>query len=349
MSNNNNEQRPVEQTGIERIEPMYIHPDFESRIMHISAQKIFRVEIGAGRHYRNEQGGTYKSITTFLDAVMPANKLLQSWRESKIQDLGSVDAASEFVKATADFGTILHISVADFCRNNGVNWQQFNDFAVMQLVAMGLSGHTLQSALEELTKDFASIVKFFFDYEAKVIAVELPVFSSHGFATLIDLVVEINDKCYTEKTPKEKRNRIVAAGNLKSGKKGFYESHILQLAGERMCFNETYSKSIGFEIKEVFNIAPTDWRKAPDYKYKNRTAALDESTLMQQFNMFIEVGKARGVLGKPTKTFTVFEGNTVYGADPTEQMVTMSYDEYAVQRIINSKTLLFSNDNIINL
>jgi hypothetical protein len=327
-------EQAIERRGIERIEPLFVSPDIEGRISHIARQKIFRVDVGAGRHYRNEAGKTFKSITTFLDAVMPVNRHLQKWREAKIEELGSVAAAREFVDATADYGTALHIAVAEFCRNGRVSWADFNEWAFMQIASsVKLSGHALHAAVEELTRDFAAIVRFLHDYECKVIAVELPVFSRHGFATLVDLVVEMNDKRYTEKTPTEKRRRIVAAGNLKSGKKGFYEAHVFQLCGERMALNETYARALGTSVTEVFNIAPTDWRTEPDYKLKMQTAAIDEGGISEQFDMLVDLAKARGVLGEPKKTFTVFEGVTEYGQDPAQNMKNLTYDEFARMRL----------------
>lgn len=330
------------ETGIEQLTPLYVAPEIEAKISTIARQRIYRVEIGAGRHYRNEGGQTFKSITTLLDAVMPANRFLQSWRESKIEELGTVEAAKDFVKATADYGTALHIAVADFCRKGGVNWLEFSDWAFMQLSSdVGLSGHALHAGVDELTRDFAAIIQFLHEYECTVLAVEIPVFSSHGFATLIDLVVEMNEKAYTDKTPPEKRKRIVAAGNLKSGKKGFYESHIFQLCGERMAFNETYGKALGYNITEVFNLAPTDWTKEPGYKYKNQTAAIDETTIAAQFDLFLNTAKLRGVLGPPSKKFTIFEGVTAYGKSPIEQMRTIEYDEFAQIRIEQANAPLF--------
>ncbi len=330
------------ETGIEQLTPLYVAPEIEAKIATITRQKIYRVEIGAGRHYRNEGGQTFKSITTFLDEVMPTNRFLQSWRESKIEQLGTVEAAKDFVQATADYGTALHIAVADFCRKGGVNWLDFSDWAFEYLAkSVGLSGHSLHAGIEELTRDFAAIIQFLHDYECRVLAVEIPVFSSHGFATLIDLVVEMNEKMYTDKTPKENRKRIVASGNLKSGKKGFYESHIFQLCGERMAFNETYGKALGYNITEVFNLAPTEWKKEPGYKYKNQTSAIDETTIAAQFDLFLNTAKLRGVLGPPSKKFTIFEGVTAYGKSPIEQMRTIEYDEFAQIRIEQANAPLF--------
>jgi len=329
MSNEQNQNQITDDAagmghGIEALAPLYLAPDFAERTFLIVSQKCYRVEIGAGRHYRNEGGETFKSITTFLDAVMPPNYFLKKWRESKIEELGTVEAATEFVQSTADFGTGLHIAVADFCRNGRVDWAAFEAWAFDYLTEMKMQGHTLYAAAEELTRDFAAIMAFLHDYDVRIIAVEIPVFSADGYATLIDLVVEMNALKYTEKTPVDKRQRIRAGINLKSGKKGFFESHVFQLIGERRAFNETYANAAGFELVEMFNLAPTDWLTEPNYKLKKQTEAMD--VVEPQFDLFVKLGKQRGVLGVPRKTFTRFRGVTEYGASPVPNMVTMSYD-----------------------
>lgn len=318
-----------QQNGIENLVPLYLEPGFEKDVKRIVQQKVYRVEIGAGRHYRNEGGQTFKSITTFLDSTMPANRFLQKWREAKIEELGTVQAATEFVTATADFGTGLHIAVADYCRNGFVDWVQFETWAFEWFIGMGLKEHGLFAAVEELTKDFASMLAFIHEYQVKILAVEIPVFSTDGYATLIDLVVEMNELCYTEKTPIENRKRIRAAINLKSGKKGFFDVHLFQLIGERRAFNETYAQSCGFEIVEVFNLAPTDWRKEPSYKLARQTKPIVDRNLEHEFDLYVQIGKQKGVLGKPSKNFTIFQGRTMFGGNPVDNLVTLTYDQYA--------------------
>lgn len=314
--------------GIENIEAIYLDPKFLKAVKRITAQKVFRVQIGAGRHYMNEGRKVFTSLTTFLSRTMPKNKILETWREKKIEELGSVQAATEFVQATADYGTGLHIAVAEFCRTGVVNWKDFEVFAFDYLMGMGLKEGTLLSAVEELTRDFASMVAFIHEYQVEILAVELPVFSSNGYATLIDLVVEMNVCNYSEKTAQEDRKRFKAGINLKSGKKGFFEEHIFQLVGERNAFNETYSKSCGFEIEEVFNLAPTNWRKAPTFKIARQTKAIAEGKYDRTFDLYVELGKVTGVLSTPTKNFAVFQGETKFGGSPDANVRLMNYDEY---------------------
>ena len=107
------------------LKALFLDQGFAEKTLKITGEKVFRVEIGGLRHYRRESGRVYKSLTTFLDAVMPANRFLNGWREKMAAELGSPEKVSEYVTATADYGTALHIATADYCRNAGVNWQEF--------------------------------------------------------------------------------------------------------------------------------------------------------------------------------------------------------------------------------
>lgn len=315
---------------IEHLEPLFLETSFAEKTKQLRGQKIYRVNIGVGRHYRLESGDTFKSLTTFLDAVMPKNKFLDKWRNNLIEELGSVEKVDEFVDATADYGTALHIAVADYCRNSGVNWAEFDSWAFNYLIGMGLT-NTVSQAHAELTKDFASLLQFFHDYRVDVIAVEIPVWIKDGVATLIDLVVEMDAKNY-EKTPIEKRERITSIINLKSGKKGFFETHVFQLYGEWQMFDNVYGNQVS--VTKVFNLAPSDWKTKPSYKLKDQTTEITSNNVDQQFQLLLKLGALRGVLSAPSKEFTVFLGNTKFGESPVEAMAKMSYDQMADKKLL---------------
>jgi len=314
------------QVNIETLHALFQDSEFGLQTAKITGEKIYRQEIAGMRHYRRESGRVYKSLTTFLSAVMPQNKFLQSWREEKAAEFGSRQAAAEYVQATADYGTILHIAVAEFCRTGVVDWSEFDGWVLRELQEMGLKNGTLSAAHGEITKDFASIVQFFHEYQVKVIAVELPVWSDEGVATLIDLVVEMNAKNYKATEP-DKRQRIKAIINLKSGKKGFFEEHIFQLEGERRMFNETFSAAVGYEIEKVFNLAPNDWRTSPTFDLKDQTAKAD--AIADEYTLLLQLAKKRGLLSTPTRQFVVFNGETKYGESPDAAIRVMEYDEFS--------------------
>lgn len=317
---------------IEMLKALFLEQGFSSKTQKIQGEKVFRVQIGGSRHYKRENGRVYKSLTTFLSSVMPENRFLTTWKMNMAAELGGKDQADEYVSKTADYGTALHIAIAEYCRNNGVDWAEFEQWAFEILSDAGMTAETVQYALPEFIRDFAALIQFFHDYRVEVIAVEIPVWIDEGVATLIDLVVEMDAKNY-DKTPPEKRQRHRAIINLKSGKKGFYESHIMQLVGERWMFNEVYADVLGYEIEHVYNLAPSDWKTKPSYKIKNQTETIGFDNMVEQFEMFLKLGKARGVLAQPSRTFPVFMGKTAYGQDPCEALTLMSYDEFSNLKI----------------
>lgn len=319
---------------IEILKALFLEQGFSEKTQKIQGEKVFRVQIGGMRHYKRENGRVYKSLTTFLSSVMPENRYLTTWKMNMAAELGGKDQADEYVNKTADYGTALHIAVADYCRNSGVEWAQFEQQAFEMLIDTGMSSETAEYALPEFVKDFAGLIQFFHDYRVETIAVEIPVWIDEGVATLIDLVVEMDAKNYDE-TPPEKRKRHRAIINLKSGKKGFYESHIMQLVGERKMFNAVYSGVLGYEIEHVYNFAPTDWKTKPGYKIKNQTETIGFDNMVEQFDLFLKIGKARKVLDTPSKMFPVFIGKTAYGQDPCEALKMMSYDEFSNLKIAN--------------
>lgn len=317
--------------NIEVLEALFLSQLFKEKIPLLAAEKVYRVGIGGGRHYQRESNGrVYKSLTTFLDSVMPPSRHLETWRDAMADQLGSNELADEYVRMTADYGTLLHIAVADFVRDGNVDWYEKKMWFAAQLSEIGLKDKALNAATNELVKDLAAMVQFFYDYRVEVIAVELPVFLDCGVATLVDLVCRMDNKA-NDQTPMETANRHNAIINLKSGKKGFFDTHVLQLEGERRAFNETYSKLVGYEIQEVHNLAPTAWRGTPKYKIKNQTEAANKKSRL--FSLYLEVANELGVLSMPQTKYEIMAGITSYGANPSDNVRHMGFDELSNEQI----------------
>jgi hypothetical protein len=317
---------------IELLKALFAESDFEQQAARIIGEKIYRIEIAGLRHYMRENGRTYKSLTTFLDAVLPTPKALQSWRDNLAAEFGSAEKVDQYVSATADYGTALHIAIAEYCQRGFVEWIDFEHWALDTLQAYGMKGETLAAATRELIHDFAAIIQFFHDYRVEVIAVEIPVWSNHGIATLIDLVVEMDEKNY-QKTPDDKRKRQKAIINLKSGKKGFFETHAFQLVGEMMMFNDVYSDAVGYKVEKVYNLAPTDWKEIPTYKLKDQTENILENKMKEQFNVLLEFARLRGILDTPKRKFQVFTGITRFGESPANNIETLDYKGMSTKKI----------------
>jgi hypothetical protein len=309
---------------IELLKILYLSPEFEEKTVQIDGERLYRMSVGSRRYYQNKAGFNFTSLTTFLGLVTPKSEILDNWRLQKAAELGSAEKADEYVAATADYGTALHIAIADFIRNGFVDWLEFDYWSFDFLKNSGFGQDSIKSAMNELKKDFAALIQFFVDYNVKVIAVELPVYDeSLSIATAIDLIVDMNLKD-SDAELNDNRLRHKAIINLKSGKKGFYENHALQLCGERELYNRLYGKVYG-EIKDVYNLAPSDWHDAPTYKIKNQTKACNG--LDNKFNLLHTLAKESGLLGQPTSKFPIFIGRTNYGESPKKALKPMTFNE----------------------
>ncbi len=321
----------------EELAALFIAPNSDAQLIKIASEKVFRVNWKGKRMYkRKDNPRLYTSLTTFLSSVMPPSKHLQGWRDDLAETLGSAEKVDEYVEATANYGTTMHVLIGEICQAGFADWDALYIRATELLIELGLPSKAVESATREVIRDTAAIVKFFADYEVEVISVEIPVFSDKwGYATFEDLVVNMNDKLYTEKTPHEKRKRIRAIGNMKSGKKGFHDSHKFQLIGEMKAWNETYGDFM--PITEIFNIAPTDWKKEPSYKLAFQTAFANDNdgANTKIFDLWLEIANLKGDMKNPSSPIQVFEGVTKLGADPTNELRTYHSDK--AQDLINKQ------------
>ena len=91
--------------------------------------------------------------------------------------------------------------------------------------------------------------------------------------------------------------------DFKSGRKGFYEEHEIQLECYRQMWNYHYPK---LHIERVFNWSPKNWRGiTPTYNLKEQTNSIAKDKLPH----LVEI--ARVVDRKKNNTISVVEGEIV--------------------------------------
>ena len=308
------------------LSPLYISQSFADKIP--IQEVLYRYDVQGSRMYRRKTGEFYRSLTTFISLVESNPVFLNTWREDLIEELGSGEKVDQFVEATASYGTTVHEAMAIIAREGGVDWDQLATWSRSELSGLGLSGKPLSKAVADVINDVACFMTFIHEYRVNILVVELPVYHSSGIATLIDLVIEKDLKKYVS-TPVEKRQRHRCIVNIKTGRKGSFEAHTLQLRGEMLMFNELYGPKFG-EILDVYNLAPTAWKSTPDYKLTNQRENLEKNDgeLIKVFDNYLDRAKIRGYLKTPRTKFRKFKGITKIGDSPVDQLFFQEYGQF---------------------
>lgn len=150
--------------------------------------------------------------------------------------------------------------------------------------------------------DGAAFMQFCNDYRVKPIAIELCLADENLMAAgAIDLVctMEVIEKekyldssnPYTrgprKGQPREATREILKKYNCiidyKSGRKGFWDSHELQLHIYKWIFEANFPE---FTIDKVYNFSPKDWRSKPTYNLKDQTDSKHGNTVKQVCDLF---------------------------------------------------------------
>lgn len=262
--------------GTEIVEPDW----YDNNIL--KPKKYFRIHIGNSRYYYDNPLAIKlrKSVTTLLHSQMPINSFLLDW----LFQFDNRDAYNSFMQSKADYGTIMHVLFTKLLLNKEVNVVSEVEYLKEQLNTIA------DININELKKDVICFVKFIEDYKVKPIAVELPVMNDR-YAGTIDLLCEMDyyekgyfGEVYKTKSGKNKKgdpkqsyqlHRVIAIVDYKSGRKGFYDTHRVQLHAYKQLIKDNYD----IDVEKVFNFAPSDFVKditehsikEPIYKLENQS------------------------------------------------------------------------------
>lgn len=259
---------------------------------------------------------TAAGITSWLKEVMPTSSFLIEWM---------VDYGSDYMTVlnlTADYGTAMHACFAHILIHGEYPPKEMLDVA--RNFSAQLKKYDKNVKLNQIDKDIASFIQWTRDYSVKPLMVEaiLPCVSFSGsewYCMTADLPCEITlTETYEEqdgvlksgpnkgqpKMVKRKRERtITAIVDFKSNpfgkdKKGFYESHKMQLIGTKIAMMQNFN----IKADALYNWSPDGWKTEPKYTfYEHKCTDAD----YQLYGIYERIASLKGAFS-PKGSIAVF-------------------------------------------
>jgi hypothetical protein len=254
-------------TTIEKLNPMFF--DLQS-LLH-QPEPLYRMDSPSNRYYyRFEKGEPvfYTSVTTLIKNTLPTSPHLIKWMISKGGDAGKDEALSR-----AAYGTFLHEQCAELLIHGRYDLDKLSEKLAIFLTKEKVTAE--KGWEDELKKDVLAFAQFIIDRNVKPLAIEICLYHpTDGYAGALDLVCEMDFN----------KKRIRAVVDLKSGRKGFYESHEVQLGAYLEMWKVHFPDT---PVERTFNWSPKAWRKVPTYNLQDQT----DSKNIKKLPYLVELAK----------------------------------------------------------
>lgn len=249
---------------VEEIRAVYFNAD----ALKEPAYRVFQLNSDGHRYYYrfNEAGEPefFPSVTTLLKQVMPTPPALLDWMIAN-----GKDGATEKRDLAAAYGTFMHIQLETLVINRRYDFDNVPAVLLGYMEQENLPEKVFAEWLPKIRKDVLAFAQFVRDYNVKPLAIEIGlVHPEYHYAGCIDLPCLMTD----QKSGKQ----FTAIVDFKSGRKGFYEEHELQLHLYREMWNVNYPE---MPVARVFNFSPKDWRTKPTYNLKDQTDSVNARKL----------------------------------------------------------------------
>ena len=283
---------------------------FDKNALRESKCRIYQLNSGGCRYYYhyNEKGEPrfYPSVTTLLKQTMPTSPFLIKWMIEN-----GAEGAEEKRDLAAAYGTFMHAQFERLMIERCYNFDEVPEYLLKYMEQNNLPDKFFADSLTKVRKDICAFAQFVKDYNVRALAVEIAlVHPVHHYAGMIDLPCVMTDP----KTGEE----FAAIVDFKSGRKGFYEEHELQLHLYKDMWNVNFPD---LQISRVFNFSPKDWRGVkPSYNLKEQT----NSPNVAKIPALLELAGIED--DKKEKDFTIIVG-------------TISLDNYKPDSCITSLSL----------
>ena len=308
---------------------------FDPNALRVPNFRLYQLNTRGTRYYYtlDDEGVPtfYPSVTTILHEVSPRNPFLEKWRA----EMG-LEKAEAYTQERANYGTFMHGQIEKLfvARSYDLDNLKAELAKYVEREQLPLS---FVNYAEDLKKDILAFAQFVIDYDILPLCIEQSLYSKKGYAGMIDLVCnmrvytkdeeakarEKKGEKWTDKDEEKYTKRIIAMVDFKSGRKGFYESHVFQLYMYKDMWEEHYPD---IPIEGVFNWSPKDWRKSPSYNFECQTDAQNPEIA----KLLLEQYKLRKT---ETKSFTL-----VSGVINLSDGVSNNYETLTLEELVKERT-----------
>lgn len=259
-----------------------------------SPYRLYRYDKGQDRYYfmRMEEGDAIKpvlSVTSFTQKVLNNAFVLMKWQDN----VGGYDVANYIKNMRAEYGTLCHVIFGEIMKTGVYNFDEVKKRAWETAWNLGYKFEA-EVWVEDIVEDMVAFMTFLIEREVEVIALEFPIADEDvGLGGTMDLICRL----------KFGKSRVNAIVDFKSGRKGFFEGHELQLGIYKYLWNRLYQGV--FKVSHVFNFAPCGMMAKEKYKLKNQT----DSMLVIGAENEVKLCKSRGILDGIKMTHNTIRGS----------------------------------------
>lgn len=255
MEKSNNAIEIVPGMTMEEIRALY----FDSTALVEPAYRIYQLNSEGHRYYYRFEDGEpvfYPSVTTLLSQTMPTSPVLIDW----MLDNGK-EGAIEKRDLAAAYGTFMHAQFERVIINRSYDFDAVPEVLAEYMRQNNLPDKFFYENVNKIRKDVLAFVQFVRDWNVQPLAIEIGlVHPEHHYAGCVDMPCVMTDPKTGE--------IFTAIVDFKSGRKGFFEEHEIQLHLYKEMWNVNFPDK---PVQRVFNFSPKDWRKAPSYNLKDQT------------------------------------------------------------------------------
>lgn len=321
---------------IEPVEPMY----FDADALREPTYKLFRIYTPKGRFYYTYNNGDvnlYLGVTTMLQKLLPTGEGLIKW----MCDMG-YDKSKEYAKERAYYGTLMHNEIAKFLINKKYSLDLLP--SIVDEYCSKEYPQRREEWTEDLTSDMLAFAQFCADYNIIPLAIEVALAHPDGYSGTVDLLcrMTIQEEGYWGEVYKSGDNKgnpkltkqprqIIASVDFKSGRKGFYDGHEVQLESYRSLIHENFPD---IKVEKIFNWSPKEWRTTPSYNLKDQSNSVDA----QKFDLLVEIAKIE--LMKLPTAYSHAEGMLTLGGAPGDVFKKEDVIEYIKRKHVEQTLVI---------